>query len=248
MRQAAVLALHGGDPRQITLVSDARAMLAEARSLDEVKEIRDQAEAVRLYMRQRDRSLEAQNAAAEIKLWAERRAGELLREMPKNKGSRGKGVSLHDASTPRLSDLGIDQTESHRWQQIASLPERDFQRHIDETKAAEKDLTTNGMLKLAKSQNKERAPSQPKRERAPKAQGRASNGSTAEAVDDPREAFEAEWSRIEAAHKEAFQRWMPLFLHLEFAERLEELSKQLRASVPGWTRQKNIELSMKEAE
>jgi hypothetical protein len=45
---------------------------------------------------------------AEIKVRAERRLGELLVEMPKNAGARGKGVRSHDESTPTLAELGIE--------------------------------------------------------------------------------------------------------------------------------------------
>lgn len=58
----------------------ARQALMEAKTVDEVKEIRDKAEALRLYLRQQGASLEMQNHCAEIKLRAERRAGDLLKE------------------------------------------------------------------------------------------------------------------------------------------------------------------------
>ena len=75
----------------LVLFDRARQALAQARSIDEVKLVRDQAEALRLYVRQQGEGLEMQNDIAEIKLRAERRAGELLYAMPKNKGTAGTG-------------------------------------------------------------------------------------------------------------------------------------------------------------
>ena len=68
--------------------------------------------------------------ATEIKLRAERKAGELLREMEKKNGSRGIGKprakveSLRDDSTPELKDLGISRDESSLWQKLAKIPEK----------------------------------------------------------------------------------------------------------------------------
>lgn len=59
----------------LTRYEAAKQALMEARSIDEVKDVRDKAEALRLYMKQAGESLEMQNAVAEIKLRAERRAG-----------------------------------------------------------------------------------------------------------------------------------------------------------------------------
>src|SRR5881275_1856117 len=64
----------------------ARRLLAEVRGVDEVKAIHDLAEAARIYARQARLGLEAQNDAAEIRLRAERKWGELLARMEKHPG------------------------------------------------------------------------------------------------------------------------------------------------------------------
>lgn len=133
--------------------------LQEARTIDEIKEVRDKAEALRLYVKQQGDSLEMQNTCAEIKLRAERRAGELLAEMPKNSGGGDrksenyKNHSFHNDrgdNEPTLSDIGIDYNQSHRWQQIAKLPEETFEQEIAETKAGNRELTSSRMLKIAR--------------------------------------------------------------------------------------------------
>jgi hypothetical protein len=62
-----------------------------------------------------------QNWCAEIKIRAERRAGELLKDDP----AYGRGKK-----SLTMSDLGIDHNQATRWQTIASLPEPDFEAHL----------------------------------------------------------------------------------------------------------------------
>jgi hypothetical protein len=88
------------------------------------KHIRDQAEAFRVYAKQQSEGLDAQNYAAEIKLRAERKCGELLRHMDLH-GSNQHKRKLHDETS--LDDLGISKTQSHRWQTEAAVEEDDFE-------------------------------------------------------------------------------------------------------------------------
>ncbi len=58
--------------------------IAKATRIDEVKAIRNKAEALRAYMRQSGESVEMQNHCAEIKIRAERRAGQITKAMKNN--------------------------------------------------------------------------------------------------------------------------------------------------------------------
>ena len=101
----------------------AHIMLAEASTLDDVKLIRDQAEALAAYSKAAKLGLTMQNECAELKLRAERKAGEMLRAMPKHGGGRPSENRLHDV-TSSLADVGVTKIQSHRWQQVAAVPVR----------------------------------------------------------------------------------------------------------------------------
>ena len=74
---------------QLVKLDEAKRALAEASTLQEIKDIRDKAEAIKAYLKAAEYSLEMQNQAAETKLRAERKGGELLKQMEKSKGSKG---------------------------------------------------------------------------------------------------------------------------------------------------------------
>ena len=100
------------------------------------------AETLRAYLKRAGASLELQNEAAEVKLWAERAGGQLLAKMEKQHGARPADTGFHDETPPSLSDLGLEKNRSHRLQLQAEIPEDQFREHIAETKDAAKELTT----------------------------------------------------------------------------------------------------------
>ena len=113
--------------RQLSVISAVGRELALLTDIHDIKDIRDKAEAIRIYAKQQKESLFTQNKAAEIKIRAERRAGELLAGMELQHGARD-GKTGFQPETPLLSDLGISKPSSHRWQTIATTPEEIFDR------------------------------------------------------------------------------------------------------------------------
>ncbi len=148
--ESAVLAAFGGlrlsghplEETRLAHIDRARLALDRASSVAEVKTIRDQAEAIRVFLKQQKASLAVQNRAAELKLYAERRLGELLHKTVR-KG--GPAKLQREASLP----AGISRAQSHRLQLVASVPERRFETHVAEVKARGEELTSVGVRKLA---------------------------------------------------------------------------------------------------
>jgi hypothetical protein len=129
-------------------ISQARAQLAKANSITEVLDIRDKAEAIRVYIKAAGEGLDSQNLAAEIKLRAERKAGELLAAMEKAKPGPKKDRS-HDVTELKLEDLGISKMQSSRWQKEASVDECTFETLVAECMDERKELTQSALLSVA---------------------------------------------------------------------------------------------------
>lgn len=107
-----------------TKIDQARIALAEARTIPHVKHIVDIAEAMERYARRQKLGLEAEQYAHELRIDAEIRLGEMLKDAPKNDGGRPRKTSTTPAPvlTPTLADLGIDKKTSARAQKLAKLP------------------------------------------------------------------------------------------------------------------------------
>lgn len=116
--------------------------IATVRRVEDAKKLCDMAEALRVCAKKSGKHFDVQQKAAEAKLRVERRGGELLAAWPKNPG--GKSTAC------RLQEVGIEHTQSHRWQRIASLPENLFENFLKTTIESGQELTTAAVLCLAK--------------------------------------------------------------------------------------------------
>ena len=120
--------------------------IAEANSVDEVKDIRDKAQAIQAYAKQaKNKTLEID--ASEIRIRAERQMGIMLRDTD----IRAKpGDYRKESSPPTLSDLGITKDLSSRAQQMASIPDDEFEATLAEHREEQKAVTGRTMERLVK--------------------------------------------------------------------------------------------------
>lgn len=148
--------------------------ITECVRVDEAKDIRDKALALEAYYRQA-RNTEAEREAANVRLRAERRVGELLKELaraetPNPEGRNQHEVTSTDGTQPQpsisemarsrgpspyaaaLADQGMSRQQASRYQSLASIPKADFDRALSGPERP----TTSGLLKAIK------APPQPK--------------------------------------------------------------------------------------
>ena len=101
--------------------------IAEAKAVDEVKDIRDKALALAAYARQA-KNYDLEIDLCRIRLRAERKAGQLLKQMGEvGERARGGGDLRKELSPPTLSDLNINRDQSSDWQKLAGVPEADFE-------------------------------------------------------------------------------------------------------------------------
>lgn len=120
------------------------AALARCESLADVKVIRDRSELVRKYAKDAKAGLDLQNEAAELKLRAERRAGEILSSMKLRGGDRR---SAKRELRSLLKAAGITQNQSSRWQQLARIPDDVFLAFVESARSREREITTAGLLR-----------------------------------------------------------------------------------------------------
>jgi hypothetical protein len=116
-----------------------------AYEVDEVKDIRDKALAWEIYSQQA-KNVENERRACEIRLRAERKAGQLLKQMTE-RGERARGgeAGRRESVLTTLADLGVSRDQSSNWQKLADVPEDQFEVAL---KGLDKP-TTSGILAAA---------------------------------------------------------------------------------------------------
>ena len=129
--------------------------IQECYEVDEIKLIRDKTEAYRYALIQAKQSPEYIRKAEEIKLRAERRAGELLKDQVREPGETNKKIiSQATILCPTLPDLNITPNQSANWQKIAGIPEETFEEYLHTSK----EITTSGAIRIAQKTERENIP------------------------------------------------------------------------------------------
>jgi|688.fasta_scaffold63582_9 hypothetical protein len=129
----------------VSLCNRARTALAQARTLEDFKSVRDCGEAaIRLAKSRRDIGVEALFEAQEIVRRAERQLGRMLPAV-----TGGKGGDRKSSNTMLLDRLGIERMQSSRFQRIAQVPDEQFEEWICDCRAVGDELTQAAALRLA---------------------------------------------------------------------------------------------------
>ena len=137
----------------LVTVDGAMRALAAANTPEELIDLASKAEAMRRYAQKAKLGLAAMNRCAWVKISAERKLGILLGTIELHKGGRPTetGCSAQPVFAPKLKELGIEKTQAHRCQRIASLSDQEFERYLAEAE----EITTADILRLAKTAAKE---------------------------------------------------------------------------------------------
>lgn len=145
---------------EMVLHNAMRLAIDNCHKVDELADLHNKALALELYAKQA-RDTDAERKACEIRLRAERKAGELFREMertpPAEKGIRGGNTAAGNvlpataagSSEYRtaLDASGVTERTAQRWQELASVPVEQFE---DALRAPDKPTTT-GIISKAKA-------------------------------------------------------------------------------------------------
>jgi hypothetical protein len=139
-------------------------------TLSESLEIRAFADTLRYAIQHARLGVVLENRATECRLRAERRAGELLREMrERGERDRGQGGDRRSRSRPatvKLADLGLTASQSSRLQRVASIREDVFERYLDHLRSEQERMSTTALFGFARREKVARA-----REQAARASG-----------------------------------------------------------------------------
>jgi len=121
-------------PNDLTTVTAASRALAEATTIDEMRDVHAFAEAMRSGARTRGLGIEAENEAAELIFRTERKLGAELRRMA-DAGERKTDAGPRHQVAPSLDDLGVTTRQSWTWQQLATIPDDAFEEVVAEARS-----------------------------------------------------------------------------------------------------------------
>ncbi len=167
--------------------------LAECKSVDEVKTWADKAAAMQAYGRMaKDKTLEVD--AAEIRIRAERRLGEMLAQQKADgglntgaAGAAGPGRGKKNAvvtddrvfMAPKLADAGISKDLSSRAQKLAAVPEAEFEAELAAKRERDQKEGARVTARLEKAGERELAKAKKQRQPEP-----ANDADTGQSIDE----------------------------------------------------------------
>jgi len=155
------------ESHELVWLDEASRAIAKVETIGEAKDLADKAAAIKLIAAKQGWSISEKARISEIEVRATVRLGELLADTERAKGTRnqlkgrfsgGSPKELPEADhVPTLSEMGLTKKQAHVAQRAASVPSKDIERFIAESKKDNELPTVTGLVRLAKvSANRER--------------------------------------------------------------------------------------------
>jgi hypothetical protein len=116
----------------LTYYDAGRSALIQAVKIDEVKSVLNKAEAMRHYARIAG-DYELESMASRLKVRAQRRIGELSKQLEKAEAHGGKVClpSSGKSKAATLKEAGVSTSQAHRYEKLADIPEEEFEEWIE---------------------------------------------------------------------------------------------------------------------
>lgn len=133
--------------------------IRECHDIDMAAQMQSQAAALAVYHAQA-RDSESENLMREIRIRAQRRAGQILEQMKADGTRRKQHVVARNAdpsAPPTLAALGITGKESSNWQALAKVPEEKFEQHLSDAREAGKPAVMRDVVALSRGKKPTRA-------------------------------------------------------------------------------------------
>jgi len=129
-------------------IEQSKLAIKEVKTLDEIKKVVNQSEALKAYAKSAQMSAEIQADIAELNIRAMRRLGEISAALEKSKGGQPhqKKSTLPNSGrvetkTATLANAGIDIRRANEAEKLAAIPEKVFETKIAEAKEASETIT-----------------------------------------------------------------------------------------------------------
>jgi hypothetical protein len=134
---------------------EAKRALAACARIDEVKDIQDKSEAMRLYAKISENT-ELEVYASTIKLRAQVKLGEIIAAMEKFSGKLPTAGTF--TKTESLTSAGISKSSANRYERIASIPATVLESYIARKTEAQKPVSLSEVIAIAKPPKPKAAP------------------------------------------------------------------------------------------
>ena len=115
---------------QLIKFDQVKKALSEAVSIDEVLDIKDKMEALKLYLRQHGDSRNMQNQCALISIQAQQKAANIVNEMQESgELAKAGNPQLSSDRTIKLDDIGIDRRRLNDYRKVQAVPDEILQQY-----------------------------------------------------------------------------------------------------------------------